>query len=184
MLTSVEVCHSVSLTPTVLICQHQQLLALLASLRITQNEPQADVGEGWEVTYGVLRHGTQSVEHHLLPHLLFHQLSAREIRVGVTPVFTRWPLPVVIIWPLPVLTCWPLPVLTCWLLPVFTCWLLPSLPSLCLPAGGPCRPVAVLYGQVVAVAACHIVSEWLPSYCHLFGLNVKDLEPPQAVHGI
>lgn len=61
---------------TILVRQHQQLLALLASLRVAQDESQADVGERWKVTYGVLRHGAQSVVHHLLPHLLLHRLPA------------------------------------------------------------------------------------------------------------
>lgn len=51
---------------TVLIRQHQQLLALLASLRVAQDESQADVGERRKVTYDVLRHGAQTIVHHLL----------------------------------------------------------------------------------------------------------------------
>lgn len=56
--------HSEFPTRTVLVRQHQQLLALFASIRVTQDEFQADVGERRKVTYGVLWHG--AVVHHLL----------------------------------------------------------------------------------------------------------------------
>lgn len=52
------------------------------------------------------------------------------------------------------------------------------LPGLLLPA----HLGAVLHRQVVAVAAGHIVAQWLPAYRHLRGLDVHHLEPSWAVH--
>ncbi len=37
---------------------------------------------------------------------------------------------------------------------------------------------AVLYGQVVAVAAGHVVTQWLPAHCHLFGLDFVFINTP------
>lgn len=34
------------------------------------------------------------------------------------------------------------------------------------------HPGAVLDGQVIAVAAGHVVAQRLPAHCHLFGLDV------------
>lgn len=51
---------------TVLICEYQKLLALLPSLRVIQQEPQADIGEGWKVVNGVLRYAAHRVLDQLL----------------------------------------------------------------------------------------------------------------------
>lgn len=45
------------------------------------------------------------------------------------------------------------------------------------------HPGAVLHGQVVAVAAGHVVAERLPAHCHLFGLDVHHFKLSWAVHG-
>lgn len=46
------------------------------------------------------------------------------------------------------------------------------------------HPGAVLDGQVVAVAAGHIVAQRFPTHCHLFGLDVHHFQLPWPVHGL
>lgn len=48
----------------------------------------------------------------------------------------------------------------------------------------PAHPGAVLDGQVVVVAAGHVVAQGLPAHRHLFGLDVHHFQPARAVHGL